>query len=84
MGNVQQGLASAAWRRVAWYVVAGAASLPGWAQAVSPPSTGVPPVFPLRDFFAHPAQSVFRLSDDGRWLSWMQPAVGDGASTPRP
>jgi dipeptidyl aminopeptidase/acylaminoacyl peptidase len=68
---------------VAAVAVAVAALLPGLAQAVSPPKPGVPTVFPLRDFFANPAQAYFRVSDDGRWLSWMQPAVGDGGATPR-
>lgn len=63
--------------------VAVAALVPGLAQAVSPPKPGVPAVVPLRDFFANPAQAYFRVSDDGRWLSWMQPAVGEGGSTPR-
>ncbi|MBQ0934350.1 alpha/beta hydrolase family protein [Ideonella paludis] len=68
---------------VAAAAVALAAIVPGLAQAVSPPKPGVPAVVPLRDFFANPAQAFFRISDDGRWLSWMQPAVGEGGSTPR-
>lgn len=59
----------------------GLAGLPGaaFAQAASV----APPVYPLRDFFSNPVRSVFRLSEDGRWLAYVAPAVGEGGSTPR-
>jgi dipeptidyl aminopeptidase/acylaminoacyl peptidase len=31
------------------------------------------PVYPLRDFFRNPERSGFDLSQDGRYLSWLQP-----------
>ena len=82
MGNDKM-LRRAAMRQVLGSVVLGAALWPSLGQAVSPPAAGPAPVFPLRDFFASPAQAYFRISDDGRWMSWMQPAVGDGGTTPR-
>ncbi|HSI49642.1 MAG TPA: S9 family peptidase [Ideonella sp.] len=57
------------------------ASLRTWAAEA--PAVTPAPQFPLRDFFASPPQGFFRISDGGRWLSWMQPAVGDGGPTPR-
>jgi dipeptidyl aminopeptidase/acylaminoacyl peptidase len=47
-------------------------------QANSPP-----PEFPVRDFFRHAERSYFRLSADGRTLSFMQPAVGEGGDAKR-
>jgi dipeptidyl aminopeptidase/acylaminoacyl peptidase len=44
---------------------------------------GVPPELPLKDFFRNPERAFFRISEDGRWFSFMQPAVGDGGPTPR-
>lgn len=38
----------------------------------------LPPVFPLTDFFRNPDRGFFRLSDDGRWLAFMQPVPFDG------
>ncbi len=38
----------------------------------------VPPVYPLTDFFRNPEQGFFRLSDDGRLLSFMKPVSFDG------
>jgi hypothetical protein len=52
-------------------------------RAAEAPAATPAPQFPLRDFFASPPQGFFRVSDGGRWLSWMQPAVGDGGATPR-
>ena len=43
----------------------------------------VPPELPLRDFFRNPERAFFRLSEDGRWLSFMQPAAGEPGATPR-
>jgi dipeptidyl aminopeptidase/acylaminoacyl peptidase len=43
----------------------------------------VPPQFPLRDFFRNPERGYFRLSDDGRWLGFMQPAAGEGGGAKR-
>lgn len=37
-----------------------------------------PPLYPLKDFFRNPARGFFRLSDDGRWLSFMEPVSFDG------
>ncbi len=74
-----------AWRQMTlqgMVLVAGLAAMNA-AWATSPPIQSPPTKFPLRDFFANPAQKDFQLSGDGRWLSWMQPAVGEGGSTPR-
>lgn len=54
-----------------------------WAQAADAPSPGGPPQYGVRDFFSNPPQSSYRLSDDGRWLSYMAPAPGDGGPSPR-
>jgi len=53
-----------------------AATLP--AQADAPP-----PQFPLRDFFRNPEKAYFRLSDDGKWLGFMQPATGEAGDAKR-
>lgn len=38
-----------------------------------------PQQFPIRDFFSNPEKAYFRLSEDGKTLSFMQPVdVGDG------
>jgi dipeptidyl aminopeptidase/acylaminoacyl peptidase len=42
-----------------------------------------PPELPLRDFFRNPERAYFRLSEDGRWLGFMQPAAGEPGATPR-
>jgi dipeptidyl aminopeptidase/acylaminoacyl peptidase len=42
-----------------------------------------PPEFPVRDFFRHAERSYFRLSADGRTLSFMQPATGAGGDAKR-
>jgi dipeptidyl aminopeptidase/acylaminoacyl peptidase len=42
-----------------------------------------PPQFPLRDFFRNPDKGYFRLSEDGRWLGFMQPATGDAGDVKR-
>lgn len=61
-----------------------AATLPVHAQA---PAQAVaetaPPKFPLRDFFRNPEKGYFRLSEDGKWLGYMQPATGDGGDAKR-
>jgi len=49
------------------------------AQAAANP----PPQIPMRDFFRNIDRGYFRVSGDGRTLSFMQPAVGDGGPTPR-
>ena len=36
-----------------------------------------PPVYPLTDFFRNPDRGFFRLSDDGRWLAFMEPVSFD-------
>ncbi|CAM3688175.1 Dipeptidyl aminopeptidase/acylaminoacyl peptidase [Bordetella sputigena] len=38
----------------------------------------VPPKYPLKDFFRHPDQTHFNLSEDGRWLAFMRPLGVDG------
>jgi dipeptidyl aminopeptidase/acylaminoacyl peptidase len=48
------------------------------AQTVSPP-----PVIPLRDFFRNIDRGYFRLSSDGKMLSFMQPAIGEDGKTRR-
>ncbi len=54
-------------------------ALPAQAQtsAATAPELSVPQ-FPLRDFFRNPERAYFRLSDDGSWLSFMQPVAVDG------
>ena len=53
--------------------------VPARAQAAA----AVPPELPLRDFFRNPERAYFRISQGGQWLSFMQPAPGDGSPTPR-
>ncbi|MFN7724582.1 MAG: prolyl oligopeptidase family serine peptidase [Rubrivivax sp.] len=64
-----------------------ASLLPSPGQAQTAPAAAnastPPPELPLRDFFRSPERAYFRISEDGRWLSFMQPAVGDGGPTPR-
>ncbi|HSI61041.1 MAG TPA: S9 family peptidase, partial [Ideonella sp.] len=62
-------------------LLASLAALPAVAQAQAAAAT--PPVYPVRDFFSNPERAYFRLSEDGRWLGYMAPAVGDGGPTPR-
>lgn len=38
---------------------------------------------PLRDFFRSPERAYYRLSKSGQWMSFMQPAVGDGGTAKR-
>jgi dipeptidyl aminopeptidase/acylaminoacyl peptidase len=57
--------------------------LPVKAQAQAAAGAQAAPELPLRDFFRHADRAFFRLSEDGRWLSYMAPAVGDGGPTPR-
>ncbi len=41
-------------------------------------SNRLPPVYyPLTDFFRNPDRGFFRLSDDGNWLSYMEPVSFD-------
>jgi len=52
--------------------------------AATPPApTEPPPLYALRDFFRNPDKGYYRLSEDGRWLGFMQPAPGDGAAAKR-
>jgi dipeptidyl aminopeptidase/acylaminoacyl peptidase len=37
-----------------------------------------PQQFPMREFFRHPDKAFFRISEDGNWLSFMQPVAIDG------
>jgi dipeptidyl aminopeptidase/acylaminoacyl peptidase len=52
----------------------------------SPPSANTaqaaPPI-PMRDFFRNIDRGYYRLSSDGRQLSYMQPAVGDDGKSKR-
>jgi dipeptidyl aminopeptidase/acylaminoacyl peptidase len=63
-----------AWMR---WLTAGAlasASLIAQAQSPAPAATSaVPRQYDLRDFFRNPERAYFRLSPDGKWLSYMQP-----------
>ena len=44
------------------------------AAALSPAlAADVPPVYPLKDFFRNSPKAYFRLADDGKTLSFMQP-----------
>src|SRR5690554_937902 len=40
--------------------------------------TSLPLKYPVTDFFRNPDRGFFRLSDDGRWLSFMEPVSFDG------
>jgi dipeptidyl aminopeptidase/acylaminoacyl peptidase len=60
--------------------VAFALPTPASAQAAG---AAAPQPLPLRDFFRNPERAYFRVSDDGRWLGFMQPALGDGGAKPR-
>lgn len=42
-----------------------------------------PPQIPMRDFFRNIDRGYFRLSDDGKTLGFMQPAMGDDGKTQR-
>ena len=56
---------------------------PAQAQAASATAaapTAAPPVYPVREFFRSPERSTYRLSDDGRWLSFKQPVALAGAA----
>ena len=52
-------------------------------QTAAPAPTEPPPVYPLREFFRNIDRGYFRLSDDGRWLGFMQPAAGEGGPVRR-
>ncbi|ARP84321.1 S9 family peptidase [Bordetella genomosp. 8] len=45
--------------------------------ALAAPAT-IPPQYPLKDFFRHPDQTRFSLSEDGSWLAFMRPVSVDG------
>jgi len=55
------------------------------AGCAAPPQapTEPPPSYALRDFFRNPDRASFRLSEDGRWLGFLQPAAGEGAAAKR-
>jgi dipeptidyl aminopeptidase/acylaminoacyl peptidase len=59
------------------------ALLPGAPAAALAQTAASVPRFPMRDFFATPKQSTYRLSEGGQWLSFMQPALGEGGGAPR-
>lgn len=44
---------------------------------------GLPPQFPVRDFFANPERAYFRLSDDGKTLGFMQPVAPESGGQRR-
>jgi len=53
----------------------------GPAHAVRGPSSlaaDPPQAYPMKDFFRNPTRAYFRLSEDGRWLSFMEPVAIDG------
>jgi hypothetical protein len=56
------------------------------ACASSPPAAtnlqAAPPI-PMRDFFRNIDRGYYRLSSDGRQLSYMQPAIGDDGKSRR-
>lgn len=49
------------------------------ATAVTPSAASIP----LRDFFRSPERAYFRLSKSGKFLSFMQPALGDDGKSKR-
>jgi acetyl esterase/lipase len=51
--------------------------------AAAQTASAAPPQLPLKDFFRNPERAYFRVSEDGRWLGFMQPAPGDGGPKPR-
>jgi dipeptidyl aminopeptidase/acylaminoacyl peptidase len=52
------------------------------ATATSTQQASTAPI-PLRDFFRSPERAYYRLSTSGQWMSFMQPAVGDGGTAKR-
>ncbi len=52
--------------------------------AVSAPAGSAPALIPLRNFFKTPEKSYFRLSPDGKYLSYMQPWAEAGAGAANP
>ncbi len=48
------------------------AAAPAQTQPAAPPA-GQPKKYDIRDFFRNPERGYFRLSPDGKWLSFMQP-----------
>lgn len=47
--------------------------LVGAAQAQTGTAAPVPKTYDVRDFFRNPERAYFRVSPDGKWLSFMQP-----------
>ena len=43
--------------------------------AIPPPVAVAPKLYPIQDFFSSPQQAYFRLSEDGKTLSYMRPAL---------
>lgn len=53
------------------------------AAAPTAPAAGPVPSYPLREFFRNVDRGYFRLSEDGRMLGFMQPALGEGGPNKR-
>lgn len=68
-------------------LLAGAALLntiaPTAALAAEASKPAAAETFNVRDFFRSPERAYFRLSKSGAWMSFMQPALGEGGSTKR-
>lgn len=66
-------------------VLAGCAGSPQRAAApdASVAAAPVPPQIPMRDFFRNIDRGYYRLSSDGKHLSFMQPAAGEAGKPPR-
>jgi dipeptidyl aminopeptidase/acylaminoacyl peptidase len=53
--------------------LAACSTAPSSTAPVAAPATTAPPVYPVNDFFRSSPKAYFRLSEDGRTLSFMQP-----------
>jgi dipeptidyl aminopeptidase/acylaminoacyl peptidase len=73
--------------RLALPAFAACALLAACASSPTPPAAAAagaaPPQYPMRDFFRNIDRGYFRLSSDGKQLSFMQPALGDDGKTRR-
>ncbi len=53
--------------------VATSCAASAFAQAGAPAPAATPPAYPVKDFFKNSPKAFFRLSEDGKTLSFMQP-----------
>ena len=83
MTRFDEALAAMKLSNFSWSLVLVGASLAVAFTLPAPAHAQAPPELPLKDFFRTPERSFFRLSDDGHWLGYLQPAVGEGGPTPR-